>query len=133
MQSVDERGNLRVACVGERDDARTLRFHVGEELQSFFVAQHGGFEGAIDRGEDDERHAIADQGVGAVLELAYRVALGVHVGGFLQLERAFAGDGVVDAAAEVEERYGRCVFRGERGRLLAPCVELRRQVRREAR
>ena len=79
----------------------------------------------IDCGEDDERHAIADQGVGTVLELAYGVALGVHVRGFLQLERALASDGVVDAAAEVEKGYGRCVFRGERGRLLAPGVKMR--------
>ena len=40
MQSIRERGNLCVARVGECDDARALRFHVGEKLQSFFVAQY---------------------------------------------------------------------------------------------
>ena len=65
---------------------------------------HGGLERAIDGGEHDQRHAIADQRVGPVLQLAHRVALGVHVRGLLQLERAFAGDGVVNAAAEIEKR-----------------------------
>jgi hypothetical protein len=41
-----------------------------------------------------------------VLHLAGGVAFGVDVGDFFQLERAFEGDGVVDAAAEEEEVVG---------------------------
>jgi hypothetical protein len=41
-----------------------------------------------------------------VLHLAGGVAFGVDVGDFLELERAFEGDGVVDAAAEEEEVAG---------------------------
>jgi hypothetical protein len=41
-----------------------------------------------------------------VLHLAGGVAFGVDVGDLLELERAFEGDGVVDAAAEEEEVAG---------------------------
>ena len=52
------------------------------------------------------RHLLVDQGDGAVLHLAGGVAFGVDVGDLLELERAFEGDGVVDAAAEEEEVVG---------------------------
>ena len=38
-----------------------------------------------------------------MLHFAGRVAFGVDVGNFLELERAFEGDGEMDAAAEVEK------------------------------
>ena len=41
-----------------------------------------------------------------MLHLAGGVAFGVDVGDLLELERAFEGDGVVDAAAEEEEVAG---------------------------
>ena len=47
------------------------------------------------------------RGVGAVLHLAGGVAFGVDVGDLLELEGAFEGDGIVDAAAEEEEVAGR--------------------------
>ena len=46
---------------------------------------------------------FVDQRVGAVLHFAGGIAFGVDVGNFLELERAFESDGVVDAAAEIEE------------------------------
>ena len=48
------------------------------------------------------RHVLVDQGDGTVLHLAGRVAFGVDVGNLLQLERAFVGDGHVDAAPQVQ-------------------------------
>jgi hypothetical protein len=57
-------------------------------------------------GDDDDGEGLVDEGVGAVLHLAGGVAFGVDVGDFLELERAFEGDGEVDAAAEVEEVAG---------------------------
>ena len=41
-----------------------------------------------------------------MLHLAGGVALGVDVGDFLELERAFEGDGEVNAASEIEEIAG---------------------------
>ena len=46
---------------------------------------------------------FVDQRVGAVLHFAGGIALGVNVGNFLELQRAFERDGVVDAAAEIQE------------------------------
>ena len=57
-------------------------------------------------GEHDDGEGLVDEGVGAVLHLAGGVAFGVDVGDFLELERAFEGDGEVDAAAEEEEVAG---------------------------
>ena len=38
-----------------------------------------------------------------MLHLAGRIAFGVDVGNFLQLQRAFESDGIVNASAEIEE------------------------------
>jgi hypothetical protein len=54
----------------------------------------------------DDGEGFVDEGVGAVLHLAGGVAFGVDVGDLLELERAFEGDGEVDAAAEEEEVVG---------------------------
>jgi len=42
--------------------------------------------------KEDGRTLFADQRDGAVLHLGGRVALGVHVGDFLELQGAFEGD-----------------------------------------
>jgi hypothetical protein len=65
------------------------------------VGSVGSFGGDADDGE-----GLVDEGVGAVLHLAGGVAFGVDVGDLLELEGAFEGDGVVDAAAEEEEVVG---------------------------
>ena len=76
---------------------------VGEGL---FVLEDGVGVGGVLGGEDDDGEGFVDERVGAVLHLAGGVAFGVDVGNFLELERAFEGDGVVDAAAEEEEVAG---------------------------
>jgi hypothetical protein len=48
----------------------------------------------------DHRHVLVHQRQRAVLEFAGRIALGVDVGDFLELQRAFQRDRVVVAAAE---------------------------------
>ncbi len=55
------------------------------------------------RRDGDDGHVLVDQGDGPVLHLAGRVALCVDVADLLELERAFEGDGEVDATAQVEE------------------------------
>ena len=59
--------------------------------------------GFVLRGQDYDWKCFVYEGVWAVLHLAGRVAFGVDVGNFLHLERAFEGDGVVDAASEKEK------------------------------
>jgi hypothetical protein len=53
-------------------------------------------------GDEDGGHALVDEGDGSVLHLGGGHALGVDVGDFLELERAFEGGRVVVAAAEEE-------------------------------
>ena len=57
----------------------------------------------IARGQHNYGKRFVDEGVGAVLHFAGRITLGVNVGDFLELERAFKRDGEMDAAAEIEE------------------------------
>ena len=115
---LDEAADGRVAFGGDGDDAAGARgdfLNVGEGL---LVAQLRGGVGFVARGEHDDGEGLVDEGVGAVLHFAGGVAFGVNVGDFLELERAFEGDGEMDAAAEVEEvaRVGEAG-----GELLALC------------
>jgi hypothetical protein len=50
---------------------------------------------------------LVDQRIGAVLHFAGGIAFGVNVGNFLQLERAFERDRIVNAAAEKEKSCAR--------------------------
>ena len=61
---------------------------------------------------------LVDEGVGAVFHFAGGVAFGVDVADLFELEGAFEGDGVVDAAAEEEEVAGVRELPGERDDLL---------------
>ena len=70
---------------------------------ALFVARYGIGIGFVVGGEYDDRQIFVDQRVRAVLHFARGVTFRVNVGNFLQLERAFQRDGVVDAATEVEE------------------------------
>ena len=54
------------------------------------------------RRDDDDRHVLVDQRDRPVLQLAGGIALGVDVGDFLELQRAFHGQRKVGAAAEIE-------------------------------
>ena len=57
--------------------------------------------------EEDARRLGADEGDGAVLDLAGGVALRVDIRNFLELKRAFEGYRVQEAAAQEEEVAGR--------------------------
>ena len=58
---------------------------------------------AITRGDDDGGHPLIDQGDGTMFHLAGGVAFGVDVANLFELKRSFTGNGIVDAAAQVEE------------------------------
>ena len=64
---------------------------------------HHLFEHVIVRRNRDDGHGLVDERDGAVLHLAGRIALGMDVGDFLQLQGAFERDRIVDAAPQVEE------------------------------
>ena len=49
---------------------------------------------------DDHGKVLVDQGVGPVLHLACRIPLGMDVGNFLEFQRAFEGNRVVNAPAQ---------------------------------
>ena len=56
----------------------------------------------VERRDHDHRHGLVDQRDRPVLELARRIAFGVDVGDFLELQRAFERDRIGRAAAEIE-------------------------------
>ncbi|MNP70687.1 hypothetical protein D3C76_1669520 [compost metagenome] len=45
-----------------------------------------------------------------MLQLTSRISLGVNVGNFLQLQRAFESNGIIDTAADEEQVLMRCDF-----------------------
>ena len=104
---------MLVALGGDGDDFARSRGDFLDVRERFFVALDGVAVGVVFGGEDDDGERLVDERVGAVLHLACRVAFGVDVGNFLELERAFQSNGVVDAAAEEEEVAGVGVLAGE--------------------
>src|SRR5579883_2269134 len=102
-----------VAFGSERDDLAGARLDLLEVGHGLFVADDGQGIVGVAGGDDDDGQVLVDEGIGAVLHFAGGVALGVNVGDFLQLEGAFEGDGVVDAAAEEEKVLGAGVDLGE--------------------
>ena len=99
-------GGVAFGCYGE--DLGALRLPVAEQVYGFVVAVVGVGGVGIAGGESYEGNRLAEESGGAVFELAGRVGFRLHVGGLFQLESAFAGDGEVDAAAEVEAGLGFC-------------------------
>ena len=71
-------------------------------LRFLDVADHL-LEHVIVRRDRHDRHAFVDERDRSVLHLAGRIAFGVNVGDFLQLQRALERDRIVDAAAEEQE------------------------------
>ena len=63
---------------------------IGESL--FALEDQDGVVGVL-RGDADYGEGFVDEGVGAVLHLAGRVAFGVDVGDLLEVERAFEAPG----------------------------------------
>ena len=100
---LDELGDVLVADYGDGDDAAGAGGYFLDVAEGFFVLQDRRRVVGVFGGDADYGERFVDEGVGAVLHFAGGVALGVDVGDFLQLERAFEGDGVMDAAAEEEE------------------------------
>lgn len=103
---VDILGDLRVALHGDADD------HGVPRLDLLDVAEHL-LVHVVLGGQGDDRHALDDEGEGAVLELASGVGFGVDIGDFLELERAFEGHGVVERAADEEDVLAETVLLGE--------------------
>src|SRR6266852_1561766 len=77
--------------------ARAHLLDVGDTL---LVAGDGVRIGFVVSGEHHHRKILVDQRVRAMLHLAGRIAFGVNVGNFLELQRAFQGDGEVNAFVE---------------------------------
>ena len=74
--------------------------------RDFLHVAKGLFHQLVGRRDDDHRHRFVDQRDRPVLELAGRIALGVDVADFLELQRAFHGDREHLAAAEIEHVLG---------------------------
>jgi len=108
-----EAGYVRVSFNGDGNDAAGAGGDFLNVAEGFFVLQDGGRVVGVFGGDADYGERFVDEGVGAVLHFAGGVALGVDVGDFLQLERAFEGDGVMDAAAEEKEIVRRAEDLGE--------------------
>src|ERR1039458_2866404 len=114
----DELGDGLGAFDGDGDDAAGAGGDFLDVGEGLLVLEDGGRVGGVLGGDADDGEGLVDEGVGAVLHLAGGVAFGVDVGDFFQLERAFEGDGVVDAAAEEEEVVGGGEVAGELGALV---------------
>ncbi len=95
-----------VAFDGDGDDAAAAGGDFLNVAEGLFVLEDAGGVVGVFGGDADYGEGFVDEGVGAVLHLAGGVAFGVDVGDLLELEGAFEGDGVVDAAAEEEEVVG---------------------------
>ena len=81
-----------------RAAARLGLLHIADHL----------LEDMILRRERDHGHLFVDERNGSMLHLSGGIPFGMDVGDLLQFEGAFERNGIVDAAAEVEE-IGTCV------------------------
>ena len=87
----------------------------------------------IPGGQAQDRHVLVDQGDGTVLHFAGRIAFGMDVGDLLQLQRAFVGDGHIDAPSQVQavtdvlEREGDLLHFGLRFRVRLARSGIRRR------
>ena len=98
--------NLLIALCGEGYDYAGTSFHFFQVRHGFLVAGHRLRARHVARGDDDHRQILVNQRIRAVLHLARRITFGVNVGDFLELERAFERDGIVNAASEEKEVLG---------------------------
>ena len=119
----DELGDVAVALDGDGDDAAGARGDLLNVAEGLLVLEDGGGVGGVLGGDADDGEGLVDQRVGAVLHLTGGVALGVDVADLLELERAFEGDGVVDATAQEEEVVGGVEDAGELGALVVHRAE----------
>jgi hypothetical protein len=68
----------------------------------FLHVRHRLLKESVMRRDDDDGHVFIDQGDRAVLQFARGVAFGMDIGDFLELQRAFHGQRIACAAAEIE-------------------------------
>ena len=96
--------DLLVAFGGDRDHHRRSGLLLPSGSRRSFRSESWKARSLSYHGRDDhDRKVLVDQRVGAVLHFAGGVAFRVDVRNFLQLERAFECDGIVNAAAQEEE------------------------------
>ena len=88
-------GRCVIAGSDDAEDARATCAAFLDVAESFILAGNVA-------GKGDDGSAFFQQGDGAVLELGSVVAFRVDVGNFLELERAFEGDGIHRAATDEE-------------------------------
>ena len=86
---------------GDHDAVARLDFL--DVRNALLIPRHGFRIVFVARSQHDDGKILIDQRVGAVLHFAGGIALGMNVGNFLELQRAFEGDGEVDAASEIQE------------------------------
>ena len=92
--------------VGQGDNAPAARLDLFHIAERFLVHRVFGQQ-------DDNRHLIVDQGNRSVLHLPGRIALGMNIRQFLELERALKRNRIVDAPPEIQEVAGMAVFLGD--------------------
>jgi len=79
----DELTDVVVAFDGDGDHAAAASGDLLNIGKCFFVLEHGAGVGGVFGGDADDGEGLVDEGVGAVLHLAGRVAFGVDVGDLL--------------------------------------------------
>ena len=116
--------------IGHRDEEHIVRLgeyaavalvHHGEDLGSarldLLDVGHRFVEQLLIARKRNNKTARVNERDGAVLELAGSIRFGMNVGDFLELERGFERNGVVDVAPDKEERAVAAVALGEIGDL----------------
>src|ERR1700694_3863709 len=79
----------------------------------FVHVRHGFFEGHVTWRDHDDGEILVDERDRPVLEFSGSIALGVNVGYFLELERAFQRKRIVRSAADEQRAAGRCYLASE--------------------
>src|SRR5580704_17183305 len=98
--------HLGIAFGYDRQNLALPRFDFLDIRQSLLVEQGALRAGGIVRGENHDGQIFVDERVRPMFHFARRVALGVDVGNFLQLESALERDREMDAAPEEKEIVG---------------------------
>ena len=113
---VRDLADLGIAFRHDGQHFALARFDFLNVRERLLVEKRAFGAGGIVGREHDDREILVDERVGPVLHLARGITFGVDVGNFLQLERAFEGDGEMNAAPEdTENRW--------RGKACVPVAE----------
>src|SRR5580700_2444144 len=92
-----------VAARGNGNHFAGPRRHLLDVRQRFLVAQYGVAIRFVLCREHHHRQRLVDEGVWSVLHFARRIPFGVNIGNFLQLQRAFERNRVVNASSKEKE------------------------------